>query len=152
MYFPPCEKSNIVVLFTSIRQQNSSWYCCKLADQPLNIATPGVRSGPHGSGGSLTCGLATQGPRSPERAPSVTNLASLNTHSPHHAAAADAKICTLLAGKYLQNVFFFSEICTFFVWVKCMNTIVKIFLRDFHWNCTKNTTSCLFLARISLKN
>lgn len=106
LYFPPCEKGNIVVPFTFIRQQNSSCYCCKLANQPLNIATPGVRSGPHGSGGSLTCGLATQGPRSPERAPSVTNLASLNTHSPHHAAAADAKICTLLAGKYLQNIFF----------------------------------------------
>lgn len=151
MYFPPCEKGNIVVPFTCIGQENSSCYCCKLADQPLNIAIPVVRSGPHGSGGSLTCGLATQGPRSPERAPSVTNLASLNTHSPHHAAAADAKICTLLAGKYLQNIFFFWNLHVF-VWVKCMNTIVQSFLRGFYWNCTENTTYCLLLVGISLRN
>lgn len=117
VYIIPCEKGSrahcgMYPLLESNRRmliswtQHSSCYCSQLANQPLNIATPGVRAGRHGSGGSLTCGLATQGPRSPERAPSVTNLASLNTHSPYHAAAASAKICTLLAGKYLQISFF----------------------------------------------
>lgn len=120
-----------MVPFTCISQQNPSYFCLKLADQPLNIATPGVRSGPHGSGGSLTCGLATQGPRSPERAPSVTNLASLNTHSPHHAAAADAKICTLLAGKYLQNIFFAMNLSFLFELDIYMKIVVKSFFKVF---------------------
>lgn len=139
-----------MVPLTFISQQNPSYFCLKLADQPLNIATPGVRSGPHGSGGSLTCGLATQGPRSPERAPSVTNLASLNTHSPHHAAAADAKICTLLAGKYLQNIFFAMNF-KFFVWVRYMKIVVKSCMWFISPKLLKCTTSCFLLTGMFLK-